>query len=345
MESNRPTEGPGGSQDLRDSATQTEEATLLLQASDAPIATSSPSIRSCRTSTSITAAAGVEASNLEAKTRMNPRRIHPSHPTPPSNGIENLNPSRNPYHSPQRSSVTTAPNHAPLLTNLSHSPPSSPLASFPLAPTSLSSTTALYYNSNPTIQTAVQNALTHYKNQISQSTSLEKTYTADQLRHVLQTERHRTKSLIAELAAYKSMAVVTQAEAEMVEEGRINCLMRKLDGVVKEKGRIVLELEREEEMLTNTLQKKLNQVRKEKAMLQEQIQKEHEFNLELNAKLDQSQGNSNVSIHEDEEGKDGQNGNKTNPRNSLLQGRGSNSSAVDRLTSRFQSTLEPFHDE
>ena len=92
------------------------------------------------------------------------------------------------------------------------------LNSFPLTPTSLSTTTALYYNSNPTIQNAVQTALTHYKQKIMNSTTIEKTYTADQLRHVLLNERHATKSMVAELAAYKSMAVVTQAEAEVVEE-------------------------------------------------------------------------------------------------------------------------------
>lgn len=168
--------------------------------------------------------------------------------------------------------------------------------------------------------------------------------------------------MVAELAAYKSMAVVTQAEAEVVEEGRINCLMRKLDGVVKEKGRIVLELEREEEMLTNTLQKKLNQVRREKADLERQIEREHEFNLELKAQLDAAGGDKSVvpndrqtdeSEEEEEEEQGGdQFGNRTSHTTSttrhgrLQQGRGSNSIAgVDRITSRFQSTLEPFHDE
>jgi len=57
--------------------------------------------------------------------------------------------------------------------------------------------------------------------------------------------------------------------------------MRRVDGLQKEKGRIIVELEREEEMLTNTLQKKLNQVRREKAELQKQIQREHELKVKL----------------------------------------------------------------
>jgi len=60
----------------------------------------------------------------------------------------------------------------------------------------------------------------------------------------------------------------------MREEGRINSLMRRLDGLKKEKGQIIVELEREEEMLTNTLQKKLMEVRMEKAQLEKQVERE-----------------------------------------------------------------------
>ena len=68
----------------------------------------------------------------------------------------------------------------------------------------------------------------------------------------------------------------SQAEAEIEDESRMNALMRRLDTVQREKGRIIVELEREEEMLTNTLQKKLIEVRKEKAQLEQQIEREHE---------------------------------------------------------------------
>jgi len=74
--------------------------------------------------------------------------------------------------------------------------------------------------------------------------------------------------------------VAGQAEAEIREEGRINNLMRRLDGLQKEKGRIIIELEREEEMLTNTLQKKLTVVRREKAVLEKQIERDRKVERE-----------------------------------------------------------------
>ena len=57
--------------------------------------------------------------------------------------------------------------------------------------------------------------------------------------------------LAADLAVLKSNAVQSQAEAEVNEEGRINCLLAHLDGLQQEKGRIIVELEREEEMVSD----------------------------------------------------------------------------------------------
>ena len=65
----------------------------------------------------------------------------------------------------------------------------------------------------------------------------------------LKRERQYSKRLVGELAALKSVAVTSTLEAEINEEGRINCLMRRLDILQKEKGRIIVELEREEEMV------------------------------------------------------------------------------------------------
>jgi len=73
---------------------------------------------------------------------------------------------------------------------------------------------------------------------------------ADELRAVLKRERHRTGRIAADLAALKSASVQSQLEAEVIEEGRINGLMRRLDDVQQEKGRIIVELEREEEMVS-----------------------------------------------------------------------------------------------
>lgn len=106
-----------------------------------------------------------------------------------------------------------------------------------------------------------------------------------QYQYALKQERSYSAKLAGELAALRSAAVASHSEAEVHEEGRINGLMRRLDGLQREKERIIVELEREEEMLTNTLQKKLNEVRREKAQLQKQIEKEHTFNSELQSKL------------------------------------------------------------
>jgi hypothetical protein len=113
------------------------------------------------------------------------------------------------------------------------------------------------------------------------------TVSVEQYKMALKRERQYSKRLVGELAALKSVAVTSTLEAEINEEGRINCLMRRLDMLQKEKGRIIVELEREEEMLTNTLQKKLNEVRREKAELERQIEKEHM----LKARLESIHGN------------------------------------------------------
>ena len=109
--------------------------------------------------------------------------------------------------------------------------------------------------------------------------------TAEELRHVLKQERHRSARFAADLAALKQNSVQSQLEAEVIEEGRINGLMRRLDILQQEKGRIIVELEREEELLTNTLQKKLNEVRREKAVLEKQIEREKEAHVRLESQL------------------------------------------------------------
>jgi BioD-like phosphotransacetylase family protein len=72
---------------------------------------------------------------------------------------------------------------------------------------------------------------------------------ADALRAILKEERIRMSRIAGELAQLKSMAAASQLESEVIEEGRINNLMRRLDDVQQEKGRIICELEREEEMV------------------------------------------------------------------------------------------------
>jgi hypothetical protein len=72
---------------------------------------------------------------------------------------------------------------------------------------------------------------------------------ADQLRAVLKQERHRMSRFAGDLAKLKNTSVIYQAEAEMMEEGRINGLMRRVEALQLEKGRIIVELEQEEEMV------------------------------------------------------------------------------------------------
>jgi len=78
----------------------------------------------------------------------------------------------------------------------------------------------------------------------------EQNLSAEEMRTVLKRERHRMARMAADLASMRSMAVQSVAEAEVHEEGRINNLMRRLDCLQQEKGRIIVELEREEEMVS-----------------------------------------------------------------------------------------------
>ena len=79
--------------------------------------------------------------------------------------------------------------------------------------------------------------------------------TANELRAVLKKERHRMARMAGDLAKIKNAAVQCQADSEVMEEGRINGLMRRLENMQIEKGRIILELEREEEMVRKSLTK------------------------------------------------------------------------------------------
>ena len=107
---------------------------------------------------------------------------------------------------------------------------------------------------------------------------------ADELRVILKRERSRMSRMAAEVAALKSASVQAQLQAEVMEEGRVNNLLCRLESLQQEKGRIIVELEREEEMLTNQLQKKLNQVRKKKE-LEEQIAREQQSHQRLQTRL------------------------------------------------------------
>jgi hypothetical protein len=70
--------------------------------------------------------------------------------------------------------------------------------------------------------------------------------TADELRTILKRERKRASKLQGELASLRYSSGCQQQQSEVLEEGRINGLMRRMDVLQEEKGRIIDELEREE---------------------------------------------------------------------------------------------------
>lgn len=98
---------------------------------------------------------------------------------------------------------------------------------------------------------AMQAAATAERKRAKEMAEKEVNLTADELRETLKRERHRMGRIAADLAALKATAAHSQLEAEMIEEGHINCLLRRMDDLQQEKGRIIVELEREEEMVRN----------------------------------------------------------------------------------------------
>lgn len=98
-------------------------------------------------------------------------------------------------------------------------------------------------------QRAMEAAVQKERERTKEMEKEEEHLSADELRAVLKRERHRMARLAADLASMRSMAVQSVLQAEVCEEGRINNLMRRLDCLQQEKGRIIVELEREEEMV------------------------------------------------------------------------------------------------
>jgi hypothetical protein len=97
---------------------------------------------------------------------------------------------------------------------------------------------------------AMEAAATKERARTKQLEEEEKDLDVDELRKVLKRERVRMCRIASDLAAMKSTAVQSQLEAEVIEEARVNCLMRRLETVQQEKGRIIVELEQEEEMVS-----------------------------------------------------------------------------------------------
>lgn len=104
---------------------------------------------------------------------------------------------------------------------------------------------------------AMEAAVTEERKRAKEMELQEASMTADELRAVLKRERHRMGRIAADLAVLKCNTVHAQLEAEMAEEGHINTLLRRMDELQQEKGRIIVELEREEEMVCHVCGKKI----------------------------------------------------------------------------------------
>lgn len=65
--------------------------------------------------------------------------------------------------------------------------------------------------------------------------------------------------------------------AEQEEEFISNRLLKRITGLKKEKGELLLQVEQEEEYMTNMLQKKLNQLQREKIDMENSLEQEQEY--------------------------------------------------------------------
>ena len=97
---------------------------------------------------------------------------------------------------------------------------------------------------------AMEAAILAERTRAAQCEKEEEHMTAEELKVVLKKERRRTAKIAADLAAFKCSTVQQQLESEMLEEGRVNELMRRVDHLQHEKEKIIVALEREEEMVS-----------------------------------------------------------------------------------------------
>ncbi|KAJ9050465.1 hypothetical protein DSO57_1014123 [Entomophthora muscae] len=97
------------------------------------------------------------------------------------------------------------------------------------------------------------------------------------LRFELEMERGQVNILRHDNKLLKELAVKLHASAEQEEEFMLNKLLKRISGLKKEKGDLMVQVEQEEEFLTNSLQKKLFQLQKEKIDLENALEQEQEF--------------------------------------------------------------------
>ncbi|KAG0278217.1 hypothetical protein BGZ95_004460 [Linnemannia exigua] len=97
------------------------------------------------------------------------------------------------------------------------------------------------------------------------------------LRHEVDVERGHATILRHDNQVLRQMKANMHAVAEQEEENISNRLLKRISGLKKEKGELMLQVEQEEEYLTKTLQKKLNQLQKEKIDMENALEQEQEY--------------------------------------------------------------------
>ncbi|RCI06071.1 hypothetical protein CU098_013416 [Rhizopus stolonifer] len=93
----------------------------------------------------------------------------------------------------------------------------------------------------------------------------------------LEMEQGHVKILKHDNKMLRQMAVDMNSMAEQEEEFISNRLLKKITGLKKEKGELLLQVEQEEEYMTNMLQKKLNQLQREKIDMENSLEQEQEY--------------------------------------------------------------------
>ncbi|KAG0054763.1 hypothetical protein BGZ89_002559 [Linnemannia elongata] len=97
------------------------------------------------------------------------------------------------------------------------------------------------------------------------------------LRHEVDVERGHATILRHDNQVLRQMKANMHAVAEQEEENISNRLLKRISGLKKEKGELMLQVEQEEEYLTKTLQKKLSQLQKEKIDMENALEQEQEY--------------------------------------------------------------------
>ncbi|KAG0228818.1 hypothetical protein BGW41_003267 [Actinomortierella wolfii] len=97
------------------------------------------------------------------------------------------------------------------------------------------------------------------------------------LQHEVDVERGHATILRHDNQVLRQKNVNLHAVAEQEEENISNRLLKRISGLKKEKGELMLQVEQEEEYLTQTLQKKLQQLQKEKIDMENALEQEQEY--------------------------------------------------------------------